>query len=154
VDVVLLIGLQASGKSTFARAHLVATHAHVSKDFFPSGARNKARRQAREIESALGAGRSVVVDNTNPTRADRAEIIAIARRAGARVHGYYFESRLEACKARNAKREGRSRVPDVALRATARRLERPVREEGFDALFYVRASSSGRFDVSPWKEDL
>jgi predicted kinase len=119
---------------------------------FPS-ARNKAQRQAREIESALGAGRSVVVDNTNPTRAERAEIIAIARRAGARVHGYYFESRLEACKPRNVMREGRSRVPDVALHATAKRLERPAREEGFDALFYVRASDSGAFEVSPWEDE-
>jgi hypothetical protein len=54
---------------------------------------------------------------------------------------------------RNATREGRARVPDVALHATAKRLERPVPEEGFDALFYVRASSAGGFEVSPWKDD-
>jgi predicted kinase len=151
VDVVVLIGLQASGKSTFARARLTATHAHVSKDLFPS-ARNKARRQAREIDEALRAGRSVVVDNTNPTRTDRAAIIALARGAGARVHGYYFESRVETCKERNALRDAPARVPDVALFATAKVLERPSMAEGFDALYYVRALSGGGFDVSPWEE--
>ena len=35
---------------------------------------------------------------------------------------------------RNAARVGKARVPQVALFVTAKRLERPTPEEGFDAL--------------------
>jgi predicted kinase len=66
VDVVILIGLQASGKTTFYRQRLAADHPHVSKDAFPN-ARNRQRRQMRLIHDALAAGRSVAVDNTNPS---------------------------------------------------------------------------------------
>jgi predicted kinase len=41
----------------------------------------------RLIEEALTEGRSVVVDNTNPTVEDRAPIIALTRRYGAEVVG-------------------------------------------------------------------
>jgi predicted kinase len=146
------MGLQASGKSTFARTRLPASLVYVSKDRFPS-ARDKAARQAREIAAALGAGLGIVVDNTNPTREERAAIIALARGAGARVHGYYFGSSVDACKARNALREGDARVPDVALFATAKKLERPSPGEGFDVLYYVRIVDGGDFELSPWQEE-
>jgi len=151
IAVAILVGLQGSGKSTFARAEL-SMHAHVSKDSFPS-ARNKTKRQARELEEALARGVNVVVDNTNPTREERAGIIALARAAGAQIDGYYFESRLEVCKARNEQREGRARVPDVALYATAKKLERPAHAEGFDTLHYVRPREGGGFDILAWKDD-
>src|SRR5207248_10271594 len=70
VELVLLGGLQASGKSSFSRARVAGTHEHVSRDNFPNN-RNPARRQAVLVEEALRAGRSVVVDNTNPTPEDR-----------------------------------------------------------------------------------
>jgi hypothetical protein len=43
------------------------------------------------------------------------------------------------CLARNARREDKARVPDVAVFATAKRLVPPSREEGFDELYRVRA---------------
>lgn len=141
LEVVVLVGLQASGKSTFARDRFAASHAIVSKDAFPS-ARNKARRQAREIDAALSSSRSVVVDNTNPRIEDRAPVVAAARAAGARAIAYVLEATLDECLERNAKREGRARVPDVGLRATAKSLARPTRAEGFDEVWTV----SGPFD--------
>ena len=42
-ELVLLIGLQAAGKSTFYRARFAGTHDWVSKDRFPNN-RNPARR--------------------------------------------------------------------------------------------------------------
>lgn len=150
-ELVLLIGLQATGKSTFTRERFAATHDWVSKDRFPNN-RRPARRQRQLVEEALAAGRSVVVDNTNATVVERAELIALARSFGAAVVGYYFESRLEDCLARNRLRPGKSRVPDVALFATRKRLERPSPAEGFDRLFHVRLVSGGGFEVSDWSE--
>jgi predicted kinase len=87
VECVVFVGLPASGKSTFYRQRFASTHTHISKDLLP-GSANKSVRQARDLRAALGAGQSVVVDNTNPAVADREEIIGVARQVGARVIGY------------------------------------------------------------------
>lgn len=150
-ELVILIGLQASGKTTFFHQRFELTHVHVSKDRFPN-ARNRDRRQVRDIVEALELPRSVVVDNTNATREARARLIDLARQQGAAVVGYYFESVVEACKTRNDARDGRARIPVVGLYATAKILERPTRAEGFDALHYVRIVE-GTFVVEPWVEE-
>lgn len=149
-EIVILIGLQASGKTTFFRRHFEATHVHVSKDLFPN-ARKRERRQLRDVETALDSSRSVVVDNTNATSEARAGLIDTARQHGAQVIGYYFDATVDACRARNELRQGKSRVPVVALYATVKVFEKPSVEEGFDELHVVRIAESG-FLVLPWKE--
>src|SRR5947199_2744458 len=106
-ELVLFVGLQGAGKSSFYRARFAATHEWVSKDRFPNN-RNPARRQRQLIEEALAAGRSVVVDNTNATLESRAELIALARAFGATVVGYYFQSLLADCLERNRQRAGKA----------------------------------------------
>jgi len=131
VELIIFVGLQASGKSTFYHANLAATHVHVSKDRMPN-ARNKDAKQTELISAALRAGRSVVVDNTSPTPFDRAPLISLARTFGARVSAYFFEAVVKDAVARNRLREGRARVPDVAILITARKIVPPSLEEGFD----------------------
>lgn len=151
-EVIILIGLQAAGKSTFFRERFAATHTHISKDNFPNN-RSPGRRQAQLIDEALAARRPVVVDNTNPRRADRADIIAAARRHGSRIIGYYFSARTADSLARNALREGRRRVSDIGIKATAKALELPSLAEGFDELYFVRWAQGGGFEVQPWRDE-
>lgn len=146
MDVALFIGLQASGKSTFYADRFAGTHALVSRDRFRNNA-HPSRRQAQLLAEALAAGRSVVVDNTSPTVADRAAIIVIARQYGARVVGYRFESSVAESRERNRGRVGPARVPDVAIYATAKRFEPPTYAEGFDRLYAVRIAGDGAFAV-------
>src|SRR6476619_138073 len=82
-EVIVLIGFQGAGKSTFRGQRFADTHEVVSKDLLRNNRRPE-RRQQRLIAEALAAGRSVVVDNTNPSVEERASIIATARAAGAR----------------------------------------------------------------------
>lgn len=132
-ECVILVGLPGAGKSTFVRRRY-PDHLHVSKDNFPPGARNKQARQDAMLRAALAAGRSVAVDNTNVTVADRASIIGIAREYGARIVGIYIDVPVRDAIARNETREGRARVPKVAIFTAARRLVPPASEEGFDEL--------------------
>ncbi len=144
-ELVIFVGLQASGKSTFFRERFAADHEYVSKDLFRNN-RNRNKRQRELIKSALGAGRSVVVDNTNPTVEDRRPLVELGHEFGARIVGYYFESAVRGCLARNARREGKARVPDVAIYATAKKLIPPTPAEGFDELLNVRLNDSA-FEV-------
>jgi predicted kinase len=147
LELVIFIGLQASGKSTYFRERFAATHELVSKDLFPNN-RNRNRRQAQLIEVALGVGSSVVVDNTNPTVEDRQSLLRLGREHGAKIVGYYFESTARECVERNRLRAGKAKVPDVAIYATAKKLVPPSYSEGFDELFRVRLTGSS-FEVRP-----
>lgn len=142
MELVILSGLQGSGKSSFFRERFEKTHLHVSKDLMRN-VRDREARQRRLIADALAARRSVVVDNTNPTPAQRVPLIELGRAHGARIVGYFFDVPLKLCLARNAQRSGRARVPDVAIFTTAKRLVPPSVEEGYDALYTVRPDADG-----------
>jgi predicted kinase len=118
----------------------------VSKDLWPH-ARHREARQQQVLHDALAAGESVVVDNTNPTRLERARVIAVARDHQARVVGYWFDVTTREAVARNAERTGSGKVPNVAIFTTAKRLEPPESAEGFDQLFKVSLAPDHAFAV-------
>jgi predicted kinase len=147
LECVILVGLPGSGKSTLYREKYAATHIHVSKDLWPNAA-NRDKQQSEMIADLLTSGRSVVVDNTNPTVADRGKIIGLARQHHARVVGYFFDVNTRTAVARNAERTGRSKVPNVAIFTTAKRLQPPSISEGFDQLFRVTIAEDRSLRVS------
>lgn len=142
---IIFIGIQASGKSTFYQERF-EDYVHINLDTLHT--RNKEKLLLQEC---VESGCSFVVDNTNPTREDREKYIHAARDHGYHVQGYYFQSSVSDCIARNQNREGKARVPDQAVAATHRKLELPEYGEGFDELFYVRMED-GSFTVDEWKE--
>jgi predicted kinase len=143
MECAILVGLPAAGKTTFYRDRLAGTHDHVSKDLMRNN-RAPGRRQEQLIVEALAAGRSVAIDNTYPTAAVRAPLIALARAHGARVVGYFFPAEAKDALRRNRLREGPDRVPDVAIFTTRKRLEPPSHEEGFDRLYLVVLNEAER----------
>jgi len=145
-EVVVLVGLQAAGKSTFYRQRFAGTHALVSRDRFRNH-RRPSQRQRELLEAELQDGRSVVVDNTNPAISDRAAILPVARAFGAPVICYFFLPDVRVSLARNARREGRERIPVAGIHATMKRLVPPTLSEGFDLLFEVQAIGEGQFRV-------
>ena len=143
---VLLIGIQASGKSSFYRERF-SDMVHVSLDDLKT--RN---REKKLIEDAVKKGLSLVIDNTNPTRKDREPYISLAKVNGYAVWGYYLQSSIADCIARNELREGKARVPRNAIAHTHRVLELPSCSEGFDKLVYVRLGENG-FITEPWEDE-
>ena len=149
MECVILVGLPGAGKTTFYLERYAASHDHVSKDLLRNNRRPE-RRQEQLLAESLQSGRSVVIDNTNPAAAMRAPLIATARRYGAEVIGYFFPTDARDALRRNRAREGRARVPDVAIFATRKRLEPPRYEEGFDRLYIVKVNEETRsFEVTP-----
>ncbi|MGF1528474.1 MAG: AAA family ATPase [Candidatus Competibacterales bacterium] len=145
---VIFMGLQASGKSSFYLARFYHTHLRLNLDMLKTRHREK-----RLFEACLEAKQSLVIDNTNPTPADRARYIPALGAAGFAVVGYYFRSSLAECLGRNAQRQGKTRILEVGVRATHGKLVRPRYAEGFDRLYYVVAKD-GQFQVKEWRDEI
>lgn len=136
-ELIIFVGLQGSGKTTYYHSNFAATHVHVSKDLM-GNVRSRDLRQREQIHKALSGGRSVVVDNTNPTPAVRAPLIELGHALGARVMACYFEIPVKLAVERNLLREGPARVPDVAIYVTSKKLVPPTVDEGFDEVRVVK----------------
>lgn len=148
MQAVIFIGLQGAGKSSFFQEQFFHSHVRISLDLLKT--RNRERRL---LEMCLATEQPFVVDNTNPTRAERSIYITAARAARFTVTGYYLQSQIEACLRRNAGRDQSQRVPEVAILATAKKLELPTLGERFDQLFYVRMQDD-RFVVEEWRDEV
>ena len=145
MEAVVFVGMQASGKSSFYKERFFSTHVRISLDLLRT--RNRERRL---LAACLETQQPFVIDNTNPTREERAKYIDVAKLAKYSVVGYYFRSKAEECLARNRQRT--DQVPDVGILSTAKKLELPTLEEGFDTLKYVRLTEAG-FVVEEWNDE-
>lgn len=147
MELIVFIGLQATGKSSFYRKRFFRTHVRINLDML------KTRYRERLLFSACIEGKAkTVVDNSNLTRSFRENYIQPARRAGFVVQGYFFESRVALALERNVTRSPGERVPDLAILGGARKLELPTKDEGFDDLYFVRMTDDQQFIVEDWKE--
>lgn len=143
--VVILMGLQGSGKSIFYKMHLQDDFVRVNLDSL------KTRYQEKLlIEECITLQKSFAVDNTNPTRADRQRYIAMAKEHGYSIVGYFMESKIKDCMQRNALREGVARVPEKAIAATSNKLEIPSYDEGFDELYFVKNDGT-TMTIEEWR---
>jgi len=144
MEAVVLCGVQGSGKTTLYRERFLDTHVRISMDLL----RTRAREEAF-LALCLQTQQRFVIDNTNPTAADRRRYVEPARRAGFRVIGYLVEVDAAEALARNDERHGRRRVPPAGVIGTARRLIRPTPEEGFDELWHATGAPGGGWRVEP-----
>lgn len=144
--VIVLVGLPASGKSTWARQQGVAV---ISSDEIRWLLSDDATNQnihglvfatlRHLLRKRLELRRpATYVDATNLTRQERRTYIKLAQLYDAQVEAVYFDTAVEICKERNRNRE--RVVPEWAIDAMVARLAPPSVEEGFDS---VTVYSSG-----------
>jgi predicted kinase len=148
VELVLFVGIQGSGKSSFYRERFAATHLRLNRDMLKTR-----HRERRFLEACLETQQRVAIDNTNPRRIDRADYIALAKAANFRIIGYYFKTTVVAAIARNEQRIGAAKIPKVALFTAQKRLEVPAFDEGFDQLYCVTLDDKNHFTVEPATPD-
>lgn len=144
--VVILMGIQASGKSTFYKKYLSEDYDRVNLDTLGTRSREK-----KLIEKCFLEEKSFAVDNTNPAKADRARYIPAAKQAGYKVIGYFLESKIDPCIERNNRRRGKAKVPLIAILGTSNKLEMPSYAEGFDELYFV-ANDGKNMKIEKWRE--
>jgi predicted kinase len=149
MQLVVFCGIQATGKSTFYQQRFFHSHLRLSLDLLRTR-----HREQRLLQVCLETQMRCVVDNTNPTRAERATYIAPARAAGFGVVGYFFQSVAAQALVRNLQRPVERQIPDKGIRATRNRLEIPSRAEGFDELYFVRVLGNQEFELTDWQDEI
>lgn len=144
---VLMIGIPASGKSTFYQNKLSEDYVRVNLDTLKTR-----ERESELIDKCFSEGKSFVIDDTNVTKDLRQGFIAWALHHGYRVVGYFMRSRVKECVSRNRQRTREARVPDTAIANMSNKLQQPHWDEGFDELYYVEIKN-GDYVISKWRED-
>jgi predicted kinase len=134
-ECIVFAGIQGAGKSTLFSKRFSDTHVRLNLDMLKT--RN---RETVLLHACLSCEQSVVVDNTNPTAAQRQRYLQLASAAGFRTALYWFDTPVAIALERNATRTGRARVPDVAIRGTAAKLEDPNPGAGWDKVYRVLTS--------------
>ncbi|KAJ3076929.1 hypothetical protein HDU99_001283 [Rhizoclosmatium hyalinum] len=137
-ELILLVGPPASGKTSFTKKHLLPkNYVHINQDTL----KDRKKCIKGTIES-LKAGKSVAVDNTNPTAAVRKEYIAAAKECGVtRVRAFYFTASVDLClhnnyvRAKWTKGKGkgieRERISTIVFHTFRKNFEEPnVDKEG------------------------
>lgn len=145
MQLIIFTGVQAAGKSSFYLLNLAQSHLRLNLDMLKTRYRENIL-----FEAALASRTKMVIDNTNPTRADRARYIQRAKAAGFEIISYYFETDLTSTLQRNLQREGKACIPEIGVRATYKKLQVPSLNEGFDEIFKVKIVGNGEFSIIPF----
>eukprot|EP00002_Diphylleia_rotans_P025508 TRINITY_DN5044_c0_g1_i2.p1 TRINITY_DN5044_c0_g1~~TRINITY_DN5044_c0_g1_i2.p1 ORF type:complete len:423 (-),score=106.47 TRINITY_DN5044_c0_g1_i2:269-1537(-) len=135
LEVILLVGRPASGKSTFSRRHLVPHgYVHVNRDTL------KTKEKCWKVcEEALKEGKKVVIDNTNPDAATRKEYIELAAKFKAPIRCFVMQTSQDLADHLNLYREritnGESpHVPSIAVNRFKSSFKEPTLSEGFSEI--------------------
>lgn len=149
---VLMVGVAASGKSTFAARHFAPTEvlssdamrAMITDDPHAQGATDDAFDLLHQLLAMrLRRGRRTVVDATNVEGWARAELMAIARRHRRPVVAIILDVPLDVALERNARRPP-PRPPARALGRQHRWLREALQElphEGLAAIHHLRSEA-------------
>ncbi|RYG64026.1 ATP-binding protein, partial [bacterium] len=111
-------------------------------------------RESILLNACIQSKTRFVWDNTNVARADRQPMINTLLQAHYEVIAFYFERDFEASMRRNALRTGRARVHEVGIKTMSARLEKPVWDEGYTAIFTVKTGEKGQFHVQEWEKGI
>lgn len=114
---------------------------------------NTRNKENKFLETCLATQSKFVVDNTNPTIAERAKYIELAKSKKYEIIGYYFHSSLEEALERNKARKEKERIPDIGVKGCYGRLEWPNMSEGFDKLYHVKLENMV-FQIEDWKDEI
>jgi predicted kinase len=145
---ILLIGIQASGKTTFYNKYFFNTHIRISNDQLKTK-----NRERLLLEFCKNMEMSFVIDNTNVTKEVRLKYIKFIKEMNIPVIGYYFKTDLKLALQRNSNRIKNEKVPDIGILSMHKKLQIPSYDEGFNKLYYVD-NSENKFNIQEWQDEI
>ena len=136
-NLVIMVGPQASGKSSLSRSPMYSDYEYLNNDTI----KNKKKLQSL-FQSAIQKGSNIIVDNTNPEKETRKYYIEIARAKGYKIYCYFFDFPKILSFHLNQMRTQMSHnkikpVPDIPIHTYYKKLQKPTTSEGFDDIIVI-----------------
>jgi len=134
-EIVIFVGAPGCGKSTLSKKYETLGYVIINQDTLKTS-----KKCISECKRLISLGKSIVIDNTNPSKKTRAEYIHPAKNSDIKytLHCIHFKVDEMRCKHNNIYRHiinpNREIVPSVAYRFYNKNFELPNIEEGFDTI--------------------
>lgn len=143
MEMIIFIGIPASGKSSLYKDIFFNTHIRISMDLL-----NTRNKEGKLLRYCFETQSKMIIDNTNITKEDRKKYIKLAKQNKYKVVGYYFESNISDALERNKNRE--DAINEAGIKTKYKELEKPLYEEGFDHIHTVKIIDN-KFIISPYE---
>lgn len=145
----VLVGVPASGKSTFCNEFLSKVSTVISRDIvrysiikdgeeYFSHEKEVFKEFIRQIRELMGKGENVTVDATHLNATSRFKLLSNLKGFDYEINAYFFDTPFDECLGRNAMRTGRAHVPEDAMENMYDSLTFPTKKEGFDCIYTVK----------------
>lgn len=161
----LMIGLPASGKSTFCK-QITKKHAYTDayisrdeirysmlddKDKYFAKENHVFKEYISRIKTCLSKGYNVYADATHLNIASRRKVIEQIKRSGIQcsIIGIWIDTPIKDCLYRNNLREGRAKVPYEAMMDMYNKFQVPSYSEGFNTI--IRVEGDNHYILEPEK---
>lgn len=142
LNVYILVGFPASGKSTYAKnlCGQILSSDEIRKELYGNEEEQGNPKEVfdtlyQRMETLLGLDADVIIDATNINRWERSKAIQIANRFSCNIICMCFDVTVEECKKRNANRE--RKVPDFVYDRMLSKYEEPSYDEGFSYIYKI-----------------
>ena len=145
----MMVGAPGTGKSTFVANNLKDGFIWISRDrirysLLEEGDDYFAKERKVFNQFILSINEAImwdeypniIIDATHLTKASRAKVLKRLASVD-EIRAIVMTTPLEIALERNAKREGRERVPDDVIKSMYDSFELPTKEEGFDSIAYI-----------------
>ena len=136
-NLIIMIGPQASGKSTLSKMPMYSDYKYLNNDTI----KNKQKLQKMFISAAQN-GENIIIDNTNPEKETRKFYIDIAKNKGYKIYCYFFDFpkilsfHLNQMRVQLSHSKIKS-IPSIAIHTYYKNLQKPKHEEGFDDIIVI-----------------
>ena len=150
--IVVLVGIAASGKSTWAQKSVLSSdeiRLLLRDDPTDQTIHRVVFKTMRDLlRRRLDLGMPMTyIDATNLTRRERRPYIKIASMYGCHAEAVFFDTPLEICLERNRERE--RKVPETVLRMMAAKLQPPSTDEGFSTVVVISTDAAPTTTAAP-----
>lgn len=95
-----------------------------------------------KITQYLNEGKNVIADSLYDRVTQREELLQAVSKYSCRKVLYHLTTSLEECLLRNARREGKARLPDWVIESIYKTFENPTLSEGWDEIIIVKEDGS------------
>ena len=143
MEMIIFIGIPASGKSSFYKELFFNSHIRISMDLL-----NTRNKEGKLLQYCFETQSKMVIDNTNIAKESRKKYIELAQQNKFKIIGYYFDSTIQDCLERNKNRK--DSINEIGIKAKYKDLEKPLLEEGFDKMFRVKIVDR-KFEISDYE---